>query len=277
MEETSPKIFGVVGSGISYSLSPQILRLLFDRFRLPHGYYLFDIRRRDLPDFLKSARMLDVAGLNVTIPFKCEIVPYLHRIDPSARCCRAVNLVVSRNGRLTGFNTDLFGIEAVFRQAGIGSLARKRVLLLGAGGTARAMLACMMARKPEHVSVVNRGRKRLADMLSELGLEDKPDSIMPCRPQKLRTRIRGSVWNMIFNATPVATEKILPPDAVGHAEVIFEAAYDLGNRELPPNSRVIGGVDMLVFQALRGFELFSGIKIGDHGAMKRIIRRKLAG
>lgn len=275
MKMTRPRVFGVLGSKISYSLSPQIFRMLFDKFRLPHGYFFFDIRPNKLVKFIESARLLDVAGFSVTIPFKCTIMQHLDRTHSSAKYCRAVNLVSVRNGKLIGYNTDIVGVEQVLRQAKVPSLKKKRILIIGAGGTARVMLGYAVSCEPSEVSIVNRGRKRLKEMLSVFGIENGSNGIQAHQLTGLRDKLKGSTWDIVFNATPIATERIIPAATIRSAAVVFEAAYGLRSRKLPPGTRVIGGIDMLIFQALRGFEILTGIKIENYRRERSAIKRKL--
>ena len=275
MKMVRPKVYGVLGSSISYSLSPQIFRLLFDRFRLPHGYFFFDIRPNKLVTFIESVRLLDVAGFSVTIPFKCAIMQYLDKIHSSAKYCQAVNLVSAQNGKLIGYNTDMVGVEQVLRQAKAPSLKKKQILIIGAGGTARVILGYAVSCKPGGISIANRGRKRLKEMLSVFGIENGSDGIQAHQLPGLRNRLKDSTWDIIFNATPIATEKIVPAAAIRSATVVFEAAYGLKNRRLPPGTRVIGGIDMLIFQALRGFEILTGTKIENYRRAGSAIKRKL--
>jgi shikimate dehydrogenase len=276
MRKEVPKIYGILGSDIAYSLSPQIFKALFDQYKLPHGYFLFDTKRQKLADFVESARSIGIAGYNVTIPFKCDIMSHLDSVHSSARCCRAANLVIMRGRKLTGYNVDLMGIDDVFREARMSSVAKKRVLLIGAGGTARTMLMYILAHKPAEVSVVNRSRRRLLNMLSELGVSERPRGIEACRLPALRSRLRDSSWDTIFNATPVETAAIVPDTVIRRAEAVFEAAYGSVACNILRGPKLVGGVDMLIFQALRGFEILTGINIENRRRMKAIVKRKLS-
>jgi shikimate dehydrogenase len=166
-------------------------------------------------------------------------------------------------------------IEEVLQEASVRSLRNKRVLLIGAGGTARTALAYVVSRAPDAVSIVNRGRKRLREMLSELGIADGSDGIEAHQLPSIRSKLRGVTWDIIINATPVATEEIVPYSAISSATAVFETMYGLTNRNLPPETRIIGGVDMLIFQALKGFEIFTGIEIENHRRQKAAVRRRL--
>ena len=120
--------YGCIGEKLGHSFSREIHRGL-----APYDYELREIPREDLPAFLKAR---DFAGINVTIPYKEAVIPYLDEISPEAIAIGAVNTVVNRGGRLSGHNTDLFGMRALLERTGI-SLSGKKVLILGTGGTSK--------------------------------------------------------------------------------------------------------------------------------------------
>ena len=125
---------GLLGRKLGHSYSPQIHAKLG-----AYSYSLFEKEPEELEDFLKSG---DFSGLNVTIPYKKEVIPYLDELSPRARMLGAVNTIVRRDGRLIGHNTDYFGFETMLSDSGI-SIAGKKALVCGSGGasnTAQAVL-----------------------------------------------------------------------------------------------------------------------------------------
>ncbi len=280
MRPITPKIFGILGSNISYSLSPQIFRILFDKYNLSHGYFTFDHASRDLPGFIESVRTLGVSAFSVTVPHKCDIMQHLDSLHRSAVGCRSVNLVVNRNGRLTGHNTDIVGIQKVFADAGVVSFSDLNILIVGAGGTARTALRFFLSKRAKDITIINRGRKRLRIMLSEFSLPADGGWIRAYQKTRLNTKLKGVEWNLVFNATPVATSKLLPKSIMQHRPLVFEAAYADRGVAVERSRPVIGGIDMLLYQALKGFEIMTGCKIGDYkkekSALKRRLRRLLA-
>ncbi len=275
MRTAAPKIFGILGSNISYSLSPQIFRILFDKYDLPHGYFIFDHAEKDLPSFVGSVLTLGISAFNVTVPHKCDIMQYLDNLHRTAKDCRSVNLVVNRSGRLTGYNTDIFGIRKVFADAGVNNFSNLRTLIIGAGGTARTVLRFFQSKRAKDIFVINRGRKRLHDMLSEFALPTHGRRIAAYQKTRSNANLKDLEWDIVFNATPVATSKLLPKTAMQRKPLIFEAAY--GNRiATVTNSRdVIGGIDMLLYQALRGFEIMTRCRIDDYKKEKAALKRRL--
>ncbi len=275
MSDQKPAIYGLLGSKISYSLSPEIFRILFRKFDLPHGYFLFDIHPECFWEFLESAALLNVAGFNVTIPFKNDITPHLDRIDQCGKRCKSVNLVLRKRNKLVGYNTDVFGISEVLRQNRAPDIKGKHALLIGAGGTARTMLAYLIRKKVGRVSIVNRSRKRLNEMLSDCGYFDSFHNVEAYPLPKLSSVMDSISVDMIFNATPIATEQIVVQHALKDADFVFEAAYNAGDRNLPRGVKPIGGIDMLIFQALRSFEIFTDVRIGNYRRLKSFIKGRI--
>lgn len=275
MKLIEPKIFGILGSNISYSLSPQIFKILFDKYNLPHGYFTFDHAGKDLPGFIESVRTLGITAFSVTVPHKCDIKQHLDSMHKSAVDCCSVNLVVNRNGLLTGHNTDIVGIRKVFADAGVVNFSELNILIVGAGGTARTALKFFQSKRAKDITIINRSRKRLREMLSEFSLPADGGWIKAYQKTRLNTKLKNNNWDLVFNATPIATKKLLPKSILQHKPLVFEAAY-AGRGVVSEHSRkVIGGIDMLLYQALRGFEIMTGCKIADHKKEKSALKRRL--
>ena len=124
--------YGLIGEKLPHSFSKEIHEKLAG-----YDYQLKELTPAQLPDFLKKRAF---KGVNVTIPYKQAVIPYLDEIDDKARAIGAVNTIVNREGRLIGYNTDYDGMVALIRHAGL-SLAGKTVLILGTGGTSKTAMA----------------------------------------------------------------------------------------------------------------------------------------
>jgi shikimate dehydrogenase len=276
MKQQNPQIYGLLGSGISYTLSPAIFRSLFRKYDLPHGYYVFDKRPKDIPAFVKSARLIGIGGFNVTIPFKTEIIRHLDRLHRSAAVCKSVNLVRIIKGAATGYNTDKFGIERVLDRRGVTSFAGKKILVVGAGGTGRAAVCYLQRKRARNITLLNRGKRRLDEMLSDLEIAGRQRGIKAILDNNLSRKLAEYSWDLIFNATPVPSEILLPRSVLSDADLIFESAYSHRKGKIPPGLKIVGGVDMLIYQALSAFELLTGLAISDYDSEMSHLKRRLA-
>ncbi|MBQ4473874.1 MAG: shikimate dehydrogenase, partial [Lachnospiraceae bacterium] len=135
---------GLIGSRLSHSYSKRIHEIITD-----YTYDLIELTPEQLGPFL-AAREFD--GLNVTMPYKRDVIPYLDGLDPMARSIGAVNCIVNRGGRLTGYNTDAGGFEYMIVHNGIAIEGRK-VLVLGNGGAAQAVLAVLRTHHPAGIVI----------------------------------------------------------------------------------------------------------------------------
>lgn len=236
--------YGLIGERLGHSFSPRIHAQLGD-----YDYQLCPLPPEALDAFLRAG---DFRGLNVTIPYKRAVLPYCDTVDPAALAIGSVNtLVRDALGGVTGYNTDLFGMQSMAKLAGI-SLAGKKVLILGAGGT--SLTAQAMARQAGAREVLVACRK---GPLTLKALEAHADA------------------QILINTTPVG---MYP--ANGHAPVqlknfpacqgVLDVIYnplrtalllDAQQRGIPCS----GGLPMLVAQAVRASELFTGRALGEAG------------
>ena len=230
--------FGCIGEHLPHSFSREIHEQIGG-----YAYELKELAPEELPAFL-TARSF--RGINVTIPYKQAVIPYLDRIDDTARAIGAVNTVVNRNGELTGYNTDLDGLVRLIRRIGL-DLTGRKVLIPGTGGTSRtASFAAEKLGAREIFRISRTGRE--GSLSYEEALRDHADAEIiinttPCgmfpepdaQPLPLEpfTRLQG-VADVIYN--PLRSRLVL----------------DARSRGIPAE----GGLYMLVAQAVRASELF---------------------
>ena len=232
--------FGLIGEKLCHSFSPEIHRALGN-----DRYELKELSPDALPAFLAEKAF---RGINVTIPYKETVLPFLDEIDGAARAIGAVNTVVNRGGRLVGYNTDFAGMTALFRHAGIDP-AGKKVLIAGSGGTSKT--AAAVARHLGAAAVYR---------VSRTGV----DGLLTYEEAK-RRHGDGAIW---INATPcgmfprAGISPVSPADYPALTGVIDPVYNPLSTRlVLEARERGVpaeGGLYMLVAQAAKAAELFSG-------------------
>ena len=250
--------FGLIGEHLGHSFSREIHGMLCSE-----PYELRELRHDELPRFLSERKF---RGINVTIPYKREVMPHLDDIADSARACEAVNCIVNHGGKLTGYNTDYDGFIALARHAGVDFKGAK-VIILGAGGAASAVAA---AARSMGAAYVNNACRRPAEGQLQLAA---PESWSDC--------------DIIVNATPVGMYpdwhgKLLDISMFPNLRGVLDCIYNpLRTRlVLDAQERGIsadGGLYMLVGQAIRARELFDGSSIPADFCEKvyeRILRSK---
>ena len=247
-------VYGVVGSPIGQSLSPPMHEAAFRRLGIEAAYLPFAVPSAELADFLMAARLSGVGGLNVTIPHKRAVLPLLDSLDDDARRIGAVNTIIPMNGGLGGANTDWMGAVHSLEEAV--SLPGRRATVLGAGGSARAVLYGL-ARNGAEAVVVSRNDRKAAALADEMGVAHAP-----------LTALEGIEGDILINTTPVGMAPghdgcPAPDAAIAAHEVIFDLVFHPEETPLLVKAagmgkRTFSGLRMLILQAAAAFERWTG-------------------
>ena len=247
-------VYGVVGSPIAQSLSPPMHEAAFRRLGIEAAYLPFAVPPPELADFLVAARLSGVSGLNVTIPLKRAVLPLLDALDDDARRIGAVNTIIPMNGGFLGANTDWIGAVRSLEEAV--PLAGRRATVLGAGGSARAVLYGLTRAGAEPV-VISRDDRKAAALAGEMGVRHAP-----------WTSLDQAQGDILVNTTPVGMapdrEGCPAPDAaIAAHEVVFDLVFDpektrLLRKAAGLGKRTVPGLRMLILQAAAAFERWIG-------------------
>lgn len=146
---------GLIGCPVEHTKSPLIHNTLAEYMGIDLAYIPFCVQDGDLQDAIKGAKALNLLGLNVTVPYKSHVIPFLKDIDPLAKQIGAVNTLVRVDGGYKGYNTDMPGLYRAMVEDGI-KIEGEQILLLGAGGVARAVALLMAQKKAKEIVILNR-------------------------------------------------------------------------------------------------------------------------
>ena len=138
------KIVGIFGDPVIYTLSPHMHNFALSKLKLDYIYIPFLVKPKGLKNAVESLRSLNLAGVNITIPHKKNVIPYLDSLSPLAKKIGAVNTIVNKNGHLTGHNTDATGFISSLKEDGKFNPRSKKVVMMGAGGVAHAMTVALI-------------------------------------------------------------------------------------------------------------------------------------
>ncbi len=249
--DAATRVFGVAGDPIEHSLSPVIMNTALRRENV-NGVYLA-LHAKTLKDLIHCVREIPLHGLSITMPYKQTILPHLDNTDAHTAKIGACNTVVrGQEGKLYGFNTDIAGVIRPLEQRL--TIENAKVLVLGAGGAARAAVFGLKERGAE-VWILNRTSAKA----QKLARQAKARTIK-------RADLRKIAFDVIINATPVGlgnTRDCPLKDPEIQARVVFDMVYDPIETHLLQVARakgisVIPGVEMFVQQAARQFEIWTG-------------------
>lgn len=246
----------LIGHPVAHSLSPAMHNAAFAALGLPHRYETRDVEPHRLADAVEALRADDVLGANITIPHKESVVRLVDELAEEARRIAAVNTVVRRSKRLVGDNTDGYGFARALSVAGV-DVTGKDVMVLGAGGAARACLPALVTARI--VVVAARGLDRAAALAAAVG---RPVRGIPWADARRTARI-----DVLVNATPIGLhgEDLLSDFAFGEMpKVVVDLVPTRSETPLVRRAReaqhvrVVDGLSMLLHQAARSFTLWTG-------------------
>ena len=252
------KLYGIIGNPVSHSMSPAIHNAAFTEKGLNNVYVPLKIANIDT--FMKECREIDFQGFSVTIPHKESVLPLLDDLDPNARRIGAINTIVNRNGKLTGYNTDcmaaVIGLECSLKETDE-TLNNKKVSIIGAGGAARA-IAFGLKEKGCDITIFNRTIER-AEKLSH-DVKCKFESFEEIHQIDSDILINTTSIGMFPNVDQTPVSK----DILKEGMIVFDAVYNPIEtrllREANENGcHTVNGLSMFINQAAEQFRLWTNI------------------
>lgn len=262
------KRMAVIGYPISHSISPALHTAALESHGIDATYTRREVAPGDLPACVAELRDGIWMGINVTVPHKESVIPLLDELSPEARAIGAVNTVVVREDRLVGYNTDAAGFLLALREEGGYDPAGRDVVLLGAGGAARAVLWALGRAGARRVILYNRHTER-SERLAEASRAWGHESEVAAEAwdaDRIGERLAGG--GLMVNATSVGLEpgaSPLPAEAIPGGVLVADLIYNprptrLLREAALRGARTLDGLPMLVYQGAAAFELWTGKK-----------------
>ena len=258
----------LLGHPVSHSVSPAFQQAALDSCSVDAAYTALDVPPAGLTATVGSLRDPDVLGANVTVPHKEAVFALLHSVSEEARLIGAVNTIHNRDGALEGHNTDARGFLSALREEAGFEPRGRTALILGAGGSARAVAVALAGEGASNVVVANRTVERaetLAELVRSLGV---PAQAIALDPAALR---EAAQCDLIVNctslgmtggpgpdATPIPAD-LIPPDALVCDLVYNPRVTPLLREAAMAGARTLGGLPMLVYQGAAAFEIWTGV------------------
>jgi len=256
------KVYGVIGNPIEHSLSPVMHNAAFEALGLDAIYLAFKVAEHDLGDAIRGAKSLGIAGLNVTIPLKEKALAFVEADDIASRI-GAINTIDFTSETPTGYNTDGIGALTVLKER-VGEIKGKEVLILGAGGAARA-IAFYLDTEGARLTIANRTEDRAAMLASSLHNAD----FISLSEEELKRHIKDA--DILINTTSVGmyprADATLVNAGMMHSRlVVFDIVYNPAETKLLREAKkagvqtIIEGVKMLVYQGAASFRIWTGME-----------------
>jgi len=263
------KVCGLIGDPIEHSMSPVMHNAAFARMGIDYVYLPFRVRKEELGQAIDGMKSLNIRGLNVTIPHKVAVIPYMDKLDPLAEKIGAVNTIVNDDGTLTGCNTDATGFLQALTDRGINP-EEKNIVVMGAGGASMA-ISFALAERGAYLVILNRElelawAEELAHRISQAF--DKEVRALKLDEANLATVLDKT--DILVNATsvgmhPAVNETPVPAGLLKPGLVVYDIVYNPIKTRLlreaeAAGAETISGIDMLVWQGALAVEKWTGLK-----------------
>ena len=256
---------GIIGYPLGHSISPAFQQAALDELEIDARYVTWPTPPEELEARVDSLRASDVLGANVTVPHKQAVMPMLDEILPVAESIGAVNTIINRDGLLIGANTDASGFTRSLEQEAKFSAARKRALIVGAGGAARAVAFGLAWEGVSELVIVNRTAERAVELARDVSETTATDT----RGGGYEDVLTDESFDLIVNSTSVGMAGGPEPAGMPPIESLLKRGVlvcDLVyNPQVTPllslarerGAWVLGGLGMLVYQGASSFEFWT--------------------
>jgi shikimate dehydrogenase len=267
------RILGLMGNPVEHSISPQLHNTICTALNVDAVYVPFKVEKSDLERAVKGLKAINVAGFNVTIPYKKEVMKYIDDNTKEALLMGAVNTVKNIDGRFYGYNTDAEGFSRSFKEETGTGFKGKRIVMLGAGGASRAIAVKLAIEGAVCISILNRTLSRAQEIVDIIS-NNYETSIQCLENGDSKQAELFKNADIIINTTSVGmfpgTENCPIDKSIVFEEnqIIYDLIYNpvkskLLKRAEKSGCKAINGMGMLFYQGIYAYEIWTGIKLSD--------------
>lgn len=255
-------LYGLIGNKLGHSLSKHIHNNIFELLKLDAYYHLFEVKPSDVQNALQGLNILEAVGINVTIPYKCDIMKYLDEVSKEASRIGAVNTIKFKNGKTIGYNTDYFGFKMMLEKNDV-DVRNKKIVILGSGGGADSVLQYLIDNNSQELYIASR-------KIEETKLKYSSKGVIICNYNELK-KLKNI--DLIINCTPCGmypnvNESPIDINTYSNYNAAIDLVYNPKETLFLKNASAYGlktlnGLYMLVAQAITAEEIWNEIKIEE--------------
>lgn len=280
------KVCGIMAYPVEHSLSPMMHNFYAGQMGIDFAYVPFKVPEEEVEAAIKGAYALNLAGMNITVPHKQRVIPYLKELDPAAESIGAVNTLVRVEGGYKGYNTDAPGLLRAMTEAGM-KIEGQDCLLLGAGGAAKAAAYVLGSQGAASVLVLNRNEKRARELAEDMNKQFGRDFMTAMAlddyekiPSKSWLAVQTTSVGMHPHADQVVVEDKAFYQTIHSAVDVIYTPFQTRFMTLVEEAggKAINGLDMLIYQGIEAFELWNpGLKVSEHvsGEARQLMMKEL--
>lgn len=275
---------GLLGNPVEHTMSPAIHNTLAEALGENLVYVPFHVPEGHVEDAVRGAYALNLLGCNVTVPYKSQVIPFLREIDPLAEQIGAVNTLVRTEGGFKGYNTDMPGLYRAMCEDGV-KIEGEKVLILGAGGVARAVAMLLMQKGADSIVILNRTPEKAEQIAQELSGYTGKKAVTALAladytklPADKYLAIQATSLGMFPNVEDVVIEDTAFYSYIHTGyDLIFNPAETRFMKLVKENGgRAYGGLKMLLYQGIIAYELWTGVQVDRELAGKAYVEMKRA-
>ncbi len=256
-------LFCIFGNPVKHTLSPVMHNASFKKLGMDSFFTAFEVG--NIKNAISAMKSLNIRGASVTIPFKIQAAKYVDKLDPLARQIGSINTLLNKNGKIYGYNTDGIGALEALKKNKV-KIKGSRILLLGNGGSARAIAFTLLAKGAD-ITIAGRNKKNILKLINDI--KKKYKNIDYILMNKIDKDYMNNI-NVIINSTPVGmtpdVDNIpIDPGLILKKHAVFDIVYSPHNTKLlkaakSKGCKIVHGIEMLLNQGAKQFEIWTGRK-----------------
>ena len=272
------KLIGLIGNPIEHSKSPQLHNLISETLKNDIAYVPFRVNKIDLEDAMLGLIAVNALGFNVTVPYKKDVMKYVDEISKDALLMGAINTVKNNEGTLHGYNTDAEGFLRAFKEEMGTGFNGKKVVILGAGGAARAITVKVASELAERISIINRTKANAGD-LADLINDNVKNVAKGYGTGDSGLKLVFKESDIIINTTSVGMLPDVESTPLKHVEylkpahIVYDIVYNPEKTRMLQDAEKVGckvanGLKMLFYQGVYAYEIWTCNKISEEQIKK---------
>mgnify|MGYP001307715339 CR=1 FL=1 len=270
------KNFGIIGNPIKHSLSPVLHNYWFKKYKIDATYSILDVQEKDLSKIVNKLKDKSLSGINITLPYKQKIVPYLDSLINDAEITSSVNtLYLNEKGIVVGENTDVFGLQAAYLKE-VDNISKKKALVIGAGGVSPSVILSLQKSGLRNITIINRTIEKC------LFLKKKFNSLKVLEWKNLKGEIKN--YDIIINATSLGLKngkdfdfdfEPFKKDLI-YIDTIYNPLETKTLKFLKKNEiKVFNGLEMFIYQGQKAFYLWNKVNPEIDQSLIELLMSKL--
>ncbi len=254
------KSFAIIGDPIAHSLSPVLHNYWFEKYKIKAKYSLLNIKEKDIANVAIKIRNKELSGLNITLPYKQKIIPFIDKLVNDAKSTNSVNTIfLDESDTVVGENTDVFGLQAAYLKE-ITDVRNKKALVIGAGGVSPSVIFALQKSKINNIAIINRTHEK------SIFLKKKFNFLHILEWSSLKQEIKN--FDIIINATSLGLKNgedfqfnfDSVKDSMIYIDTIYNPLETKTLKHLKENKiKTFNGLDMFIYQGQKSFYLWNKI------------------